>query len=261
VTVTNTVKDLLIYRTKKIDRYDEDGNVADDLSTKPMSMEEIMDVSSYLSRDDFYRPERNSEVTLVEHKRRMEETMRSPSRGEMEKVAVDMYKHFVSGKGTDYRNEILDRNARDHINTKKHIKASKDTLEERLNVYEGNIKAMEFDMKTASDNAYYRKMQKLPHLVLPDTFDGLGITVNDVWGYKITVTSYTLNGKNYSGTMRFQLDDHFGLDKNDTTGFFKGSNNGIKAWYILQHYKKYAGKCKPFITRIYFDINISGAIE
>jgi hypothetical protein len=261
VTVTNTVKDLLIYRTKKIDRYDEYGKVAEDLSTKPMSMEKIRNVSHHFSHNDFYMSETTNPVSIETHKSRMKSTMKFYSRGEMEDVAVDMYKHFVSGKGTDYHNATLDKNAKENENMKEHIKAAKDGLTERLNAYEGNIKKMKFDINTTDKNVYFDALQGLTHLAFPDVFEGSGITVNDVWGYRITVKEYVLNNKQYSGILKFQLDDHFGLDKSDVRKLKTGIDNGIRAWFILQHYEKYTGKCKPFMTRISFEVKFSGTVS
>ena len=80
-----------------------------------------------------------------------------------------------------------------------------------------------------------------------DKINGLTMCVNGLWGNEIIVEKYSCDGTSYSGTLRFTLYDHFGLDEEDINKY--GELVGFRDWYILQHFKSYNGSYKPFITK------------
>ena len=47
--------------------------------------------------------------------------------------------------------------------------------------------------------------------------NGLKIALNGIWGYDMEVVEYEFDGVNYSGTIRYTIFEHFGLDEGDIT--------------------------------------------
>ena len=98
--------------------------------------------------------------------------------------------------------------------------------------------------------------------------EGFTICIDALHGNKIEIVSYSLNGKNYSGTLQITYYDHFGLDVNDlANGYPSGlkdfavdSLNGFRQWFILQHWNALNANIqpKPFVTMIRFEIPFSG---
>ena len=97
-----------------------------------------------------------------------------------------------------------------------------------------------------------------------DKFGGLGICVDGTYGNQNEITSYSFDGKNYEYTIKYTIYDVFGLDKNDISDPNRLMQFGIlhlfRYWYILQHYDKYNGDYKPFITYISFEETMKGKI-
>jgi hypothetical protein len=77
--------------------------------------------------------------------------------------------------------------------------------------------------------------------------------INDTHGMEINVNSYKYCPicKKYSGKLAVRLYDHFGIDIGDLVEFYL-QHSGFGAWFYLQHYKVFAGRYKPFITRMDF---------
>ncbi len=74
----------------------------------------------------------------------------------------------------------------------------------------------------------------------------------------IKIIDYQLDGKNFSGTLHFNIYDHFGLDKPDAEKF--AALAGFRAWFVLQHYDQLNGVYDPFATLMEFDIPFNGRI-
>ena len=54
------------------------------------------------------------------------------------------------------------------------------------------------------------------------------------------------NDSSYTITLKYTLYDHFGLDANDVSTYY--FVDSFAAWYILQHYNRFVGLYKPFLT-------------
>jgi hypothetical protein len=89
-------------------------------------------------------------------------------------------------------------------------------------------------------------------MTYPDNFGGLGIAINDTWGYDITITRFQqdIQKRTFNAEFSIEIFDHYGLNSEDIDpkikGGWYGSANfeGFLCWFILQH------KCgyKPFLT-------------
>jgi hypothetical protein len=172
----------------------------------------------------------------------------------MRSVANEMFDHFIDGSGTDYRNDILTQTALKEPAMQNWVKRIIKELYGSLNRNNGNLEAV------AGDKTFNKIKDVRP--VLGNLTNGLTICVNDTWGNYIDIDDYYLDGKNYSGTIKFTVYDTFGLDENDVT-----SKNPLKnissfyAWFVLQHYEGSSGKYKPFTTYIEFEVPFGGSVD
>ena len=91
-------------------------------------------------------------------------------------------------------------------------------------------------------------------------FYGLQILINDTEYTKIYLEDGTYEydpatGR-WSAWFCFDVEDHFGLDRNDAITF-QGSHPGFPAWWMLQHQRNYV----PFHTKVLVRARLSGEIE
>jgi len=91
-------------------------------------------------------------------------------------------------------------------------------------------------------------------------FNGLQILINDTEYTRIFLEDgtyeYDPDTGRWSAWFCFDVEDHFGLDRNDAITF-QGSHIGFPAWWILQHQRNYV----PFHTKILVRARLSGEIE
>lgn len=59
-------------------------------------------------------------------------------------------------------------------------------------------------------------------------FNGLSLAVHDFHTKKITIKDYKFDGINYSGTLHYEFNDHYGLDSKDLDITF-----GFVDWFIF----------------------------
>ena len=226
------------------------------------SMEELRDMK-WINWSDFIL---SSEYEYIF---RFENLMRNLSSGDMQYVALDMANRFLNGSGRDYRNDTFTQEIENHKNTQEYINGVNDIFEDYLKSNNGNIYPIKYDKNDRDSSKMVQKMRD--NVYLPeynDYFSGLGICVHGLFGGRVGVTSYEFDGKNYKYTLHFTLYDVFGLDDSDITDSYDdigvaqfGMLFAFRAWYILQHYDKYNGAYKPFITYAEFDRTFEGAIS
>ena len=122
------------------------------------------------------------------------------------------------------------------------------------------------------------KEDELPRPFFPfksDLGSGLTFALNDTWGFKVTLLNYRYDAvtKKYWAKLKFDVFDHFGLDKDDVEKFGSMENvqeragklapvaldstcqqaaDGFCSWFILQYKRGY----KPFVTMMSKEIEI-----
>ena len=112
-----------------------------------------------------------------------------------------------------------------------------------------------------------------------DKLHGLTFALNDTWGFKVTLLNYRYDAttKKYWAKLKFDVFDHFGLDKDDVEKFGSMENvqkqageyasvaldsicqqaaDGFGSWFILQYKRGY----KPFVTMMSKEIEIEGRL-
>lgn len=254
-TFSVTVRNLLIYQTKKGYYTDDYGNIPEDLQYNDMSKSEILEISSLMEDDLLLSPE--------ELKQQWIDGAKFFAKGELEDVILDMIDHFMDGSGTPYSHASLTKSAFAHNNTVTYIEKTKKIFDQLIKDYINNLQSLgySFDNREKSpmvDSMRKNKVEPVHFNTIGDTFDGLRICVNDVWGNTIEITSLTVNDDSYTCTLHYTLYDHFGLDKNDVQSY----NYALfRAWYILQHYSEFNGRYKPFLTIMESDVTFEGKLS
>lgn len=254
----------LIFQSKKLMGKDANGNTAADMLTDDYSKDELMNLHPYFK---YQIDEADKPDVLFSEFEDMSTSLFA--RGEMEDVILDMINHFKDGTGTDYNNDILTENAGEHKTTQEYIEAVKKQVIKELVKNVGNLEALTFYSYRKDQHSIYNYVQNnltLPKFNTPgDIVGGLTICVNDTWGNYIEVDNYEFDGKYFKGTLRFNIYDHFGLDEPDVLPrkqWWKnyGDLAGFRAWFTLQHYDKFNGEYKPFITRMVIEVPFQGQI-
>ncbi len=203
---------------------------------------------------------------LINGKEQVENTMKSLADifalgdAQMRAVAHEMFQHFIDGNGEDYRNQALTEKVISHPSTQSFVAETVRTVQKYLNRSHGDLKALDSDVGFKND---LEEIKGPKFNTRSDLLNGLTICLNDTWGYTIDIADYQLDGRRYSGTIRYTVYDHFGLDEYDISGknWYKGMTSPFAAWYVLQHYKGCEGKYKPFVTYMEFEVPFSGSID
>lgn len=165
--------------------------------------------------------------------------------------------HLQNGNGTPFRDISLDRALKEHILNDKTKNSTYLLLKEALSI---NIDW---------ENKYYPREEsgKLRDAVLSgrlpkfnrfqDNYNGMGITVHDVWATHITIKSLQINNNRYRAVVHYKVQDHFGLDSDDILKIKFSQFHFFRIWFVLQRYNQF--RFKPFITNIEAFIDISGS--
>lgn len=242
------VSSINLFNSKKKKIKDQNGKIPLDMTCGDFSKQELLDINN------FFKFQINAKVKSI--KQDFWILLFETSILGLDKVAAKVLNHFMGGSGNDFKNKDLTDAFKKHSNTKKFVVRSKNKLKELLE--SNNCELAPFAYKL--DNQYDKFMQDGTYPKFTkffDNFNGLGILIHDIWSCNILVKDYKVTKKEYSGIMQFTFYDHFGLDKEDITKKF-GSLAGFRAWFTLQHYKKYNKKYKPFVTVCKFDVKFKG---
>ncbi|WP_436892765.1 DUF3289 family protein [Siccibacter turicensis] len=89
-----------------------------------------------------------------------------------------------------------------------------------------------------------------------DSVNGLGISVHDIHATRIWLISLTTSPTTWRAELRYECQDHFGLDENDISQLRFNQFHFFRIWFVLQHY--HAFSFKPFLTNMSATIEIQG---
>ncbi len=92
----------------------------------------------------------------------------------------------------------------------------------------------------------FAKLQKFDRS--QDNFNGIGITVHNIWATHITVKSLQINNDRYRAVVHYKVQDHFGLDDNDILKAKFNQFRLFRIWFVLQRYNQFG--FKPFMKNI-----------
>lgn len=257
--LNSDLSNLVIFQSDRPEGHDENGNVANDMTTNDYTGDEMRDISWMFN---FQLLESYFPGILFEEFEMMSTDLFST--GEMEDVILDMIDHFEEGTGTDYSNQTLTKKASEHETTKAYVDFVKNALVDELKKNGGNLGALRFDKSTKATNSFYQNIQD--NASYPtfsswgDRIGGLTITVNDTWGNTISVKDFSVENNHFKGVMHVRLYDHFGLDQPDVEKMYVNLA-GFRSWFVLQHYEDYDGEYKPFVSIMEMDIPFEGELS
>ncbi|MGU8571899.1 DUF3289 family protein, partial [Clostridium perfringens] len=253
IKINNNINNrVCIFKSERFKLLDSEGNLANDLKANDFDESQILAING-LFKNEINR----KEEYLFDDLRRMGKALFSI--GELEDVFLDMVDHFKNANGIDYKNEILNKHIREHKSTKEYVNKIKELAIEELKINKGDLSKIEFD----KNGKLYQKIQqnvKFPdYSSLFDIIEGLTITVHDTWANKVEIRDYSINGNKFTGKLHYVIYDHFGLDKPDVEKKYVYLS-GFRAWFTLQHFKKFKGLYKPFVTVMEIDVPFTGEI-
>ena len=141
----STVHAFVIYETVKNDA-DLKAFPADDLKYADLSKDDLLKIEN-MTQDDFgfeengkfyeYHPDSYKDNWIL--------LAKLTSMGDMEDVAKDMINHFMSGSGSDYRNDVLTKNVDKHENTQVYVAAVRSCFETLIKEQNGELEALKYD--------------------------------------------------------------------------------------------------------------------
>ncbi|MFH7828278.1 DUF3289 family protein [Kluyvera chengduensis] len=91
-----------------------------------------------------------------------------------------------------------------------------------------------------------------------DRFNGLGISVHDIYAQQISLVRLQRYAKSWEGLLFFKGQDHFGLGKEDITNTLYETFRFFRIWFFLQRHRDYA--YKPFMTNLSTHALIKGRV-
>ncbi|MCL2655290.1 MAG: DUF3289 family protein, partial [Coriobacteriia bacterium] len=267
VTVVSTVSNVCVYQTEH--READDGTT----TATPKDLRYNDKTKDQITRMKLWGEYGDDEVMLAAD---LKILCKLASNGSLQTVAQSMVDKFLRGDGGTFNNPTLTQKVRNHTTTQAYIESVQGCLNQAIRENKGDITKLKYDHTVgptargkASRLIALMQKDKIKEPVFnrgslldsnSDLRTGLTFMVNSLWGNKITVKSYTLNGKSYSGVLTFKLYDHFGLDDEGDLKYIEGPYPGFKSWYILQHYTGFKGRHKPFITVMQFDVPFAGTL-
>ena len=102
------------------------------------------------------------------------------------------------------------------------------------------------------------------HLKLPkfnrfnDRFNGLGISVHDIYVQQIKLVRFQRYAMSWEGLLSFKGQDHFGLGREDIANELYKNFCFFRIWFFLQRHSDYA--YRPFLTNLNAHAHIKGSV-
>ncbi|AUX71564.1 DUF3289 family protein [Erwinia pyrifoliae] len=170
---------------------------------------------------------------------------------------TDLVKHFYSGRGNAFSSPFLDRAYREQILNDKSEKSSS-LLAIKNTIRDG----IDWDSGIFSESADNNFNKNIRGTVLPkfsrwiDYFNGLGMSVHDVYATKIQIISIDIYEHDFTATIKYSGQDHFGLDRSDIMNNKFHFLRAFRIWFVLQRWKGFG--FKPFFTNINAVVTVKG---
>ncbi|PZF74193.1 DUF3289 family protein [Taibaiella soli] len=176
------------------------------------------------------------------------------STGNLQVIASHAFRQFTCRMGGKFSDNELTNIVKNDDNTVAWVSKFKNDFDKELQNAKGNI-----------DKVIMRAPSRPVFDDMGSRIGGLGILIHQVWAYEVWLTKFSVDPKNgmYTGNLEIRFYDHFGLDGEDVMKGNKrwlqpyGSEDGFKAWWVLQHYRGYP----PLLTEIIFNTPIFGKIR
>lgn len=233
----------------------EDGTATHhDMMSKDMSDEEIITLNPDTKKwIDIVNKEGHAGAVKLAVE--MEDLLTDFSQGELEEVNLKLYRKFISNKAGDFSDPVLTKAAAEHESTKLFFERVKKNMRAQLRIDSDFVFQEQLLInREIIDKKKVIQRKDIPSPTYSDKYGGLGIAINDTWGYDMKILSFEQNTEKRTFSAEFEVEifDHYGLNSEDIDPKIKGgwfgpaSFEGFLCWFILQH--KWG--CKPFLTII-----------
>ncbi len=169
-----------------------------------------------------------------------------------------MISHMQHGAGRPFHDVALNMALKRHIEQDHSPQASRKAISD---VIQRNVQRHKF-IPSSIQPVFYDaiKETRLPKFTrLVDCINGLGITVHDIYAIQIHLQSFVTDGKTWHATVKYQAQDHFGLDDSDIMKKLFRQFSFFKIWFVLQRYEHFA--FRPFMTNMEATITLQGNLK
>ena len=240
---------LLFATQNSMDDYCAPDMLYGDLSAEVLRKQyHLGDISTHL--DPYTYPDREQSARILLDEFRDLSDMFS-FWGDYKSLTRAMISHMQYGNGAAFSSPLLDQAMAEHSSVQSSLKAILSDLQkyidwEREILMEGFVE----DISGSISGSYLPLFNNYE-----DRFNGLGITVHDTWATHISLDNIVVNNKRLTASIKYRIQDHFGLDTNDITNNFYRQFRIFRIWFYLQHNNIYA--FKPFMTKINFTKNVT----
>ena len=241
--------------------------VADDMTFNDFSKEDIQKLDPHFVEADF-------KLSVDEHFDSFEKLVKTCSMMPLQTVALDVVNQMRNGNNNNFTNDTLTQKAKAHPTTRTYVDNVLKNIKLELSRNNGDISKLRYKWAKNLNGNVTNLTKLIGNLERPqfssnsDLLEGLKILINDTWANNIIIKNYNLTGNKYTCEVIITIYDHFGLDYRDVSDQSKYRYNGgdyakvqgFRSWFILQHYKGFNGKYKPFPTVIKMNYTIEGTI-
>ncbi len=245
---------LIYYTNNKMNDF-----TADDMRHGDLTKEQILAQGRLGLGEKFKFNLFNFNKTVEEHFASMENMAFWTAWGKYAPLIRVMLDKFRKNEGGIFRHELLNQAFLEHETTRVCVANIKSFIHERLRINAFNYLSS-LDLNDINKNI--GKNVVLPKFNDVDWFNGLGIAVHDTYATKIYLEDFDIIDfgdifrTSYKATLRFHIQDHFGLDLSDLNCLLFENTPWFCSWFMLQRYKLY--DFKPFISEASFTVQIEG---
>lgn len=166
-----------------------------------------------------------------------------------------MITHMQNNSGKTFRDMALDRALENHIISDKSENSSRLLLEKHFKkeIYWKN-RIYPLGKEELRKVVLRGRLPKFDRL--QNNYNGMGITVHDIWAMHITIKSLHIDNNHYRATVNYKAQDHFGLDSADILKTKFSQFHFFRIWFVLQRGTQFG--FKPFMTNMETTIEIIG---
>ena len=149
------------------------------------------------------------------------ELIRYTSMGSLESHNLEMVGHVQKQTYQNPQMQHKDRRLTEavfgHKSTKDFVKIIQDAFKYAMTKSKGNFNKVDI-LKAFEDTSFPKRPSFSGKM---DRLKGLTIALNDTWGFRVTITHYSLNPdtKECTAVLRYRIFDHFGLDTDDIESY------------------------------------------
>lgn len=167
--------------------------------------------------------------------------------------------HFHYGNGQPWNGELLNSAYADVVSgvgTNDVLVKIQEEINKRLSSKRQAILDYGFFMELNSVIQRDLRLSKFNRFI--DKFNGLGISVHEIYAQHILLVRLQRYTKSWEGLLFFKGQDHFGLGKEDITNALYTQFRFFRIWFFLQRHRGYA--YKPFMTNFSTSVLIKGSV-